>query len=894
MTKFKSVKWIASLSIVLLLAMGIVVHAETSTTTGGQTCADGTVAPTGSTCPSSIVTNPETTCGSGGGKWCKNSDGATGWCSYSTSPCPAYDSASCSSQSGEWCAYTSGSGGWCATGGSSCPVNDQATCISKGRNWCAGTSGGMGWCASTGMTCPANDSATCSTQGGEWCTSNYGGSGWCATTPGSCPINDEATCVVKGRSWCASTYGGGWCATTGSTCPNTTPVATSTQSTTYTCSDGSKVSDSTMCPKATPMTYAWPNTENDCKKYKGVWCSSSYSSSYGAYNNSYTNYSGSCMMAGSTCPVTTPVNMYRCWDDTTVSSYSSCSSTPMSSSDCTAKGGNWCESSGSSWTSGWCNSKSNPCSKMPPSGKMTCPDNQTFVTTINECPTAVIVEIKPTTKTCSDGTTIAIDATCPKAYITCSDGQKVPEGTECPKKVEDSVSTCINKGGSWCLENGQGGYCSMNGCQTNPVSTTSEATKKEVLSEKQVKSITQQKKTVLRKIELLESDFKRFDDQESLSQIRALKEKLLAMAMDSSAFDAMEMIKDDIMTLQDVRSDLLEKGKSSLSERDQSMQKRALAQFKKEISSFSSHINSVKSRIAKLEKGGFVIPASVKESANKGQGLVKAIKSASSFDEARDSGEALADIADELNVWLPKIEQLTRLQGLLGKIDKEIKNREKDVKKIEKTAKKVNVSDQMIDLNADIKEVKEAFGQIKKKDFSEEDPFDYIETAIFDKLDDIDNEIETIKMLANYSASLKKMEAQIKKYEARIKKLSKKQNVSEMQEGLNDIKDHINNLKKIKLNKDNTSDAVEEMSTTMDLLDVLGEELQLIAPSSLEKELFRKLDLKETLKQIDTPELEREIARAHRVATLYRQAPVQTYSVLDNRKNKTKNYLAKD
>lgn len=896
MVKIKSMKWIASISIVLLLAVGIgiAVHAETSTTTAGQTCPDGTTVPAGSVCPTTSPASPETTCSTGGGKWCKNSDGATGWCSYSSSPCPAYDSASCSSQGGEWCAYQSGTGGWCATGGSSCPINDQATCVSKGRNWCAGTSGGMGWCATTGTTCPANDSATCATQGGEWCTSSYGGSGWCSTTIGSCPINDQATCVSKGRSWCASaTFSGtGWCATTGSTCPNTTPVATSTTSTTYTCSDGSKVSDSTMCPRVNTMT--WPNTESDCKKYKGVWCASS-GSAYSSYSNSYNSYvyTGSCMMAGSTCPVQTPANMYRCWDDTTVSSYSSCPSTPMNSSDCTAKGGNWCESSGSSWSSGWCNSKSNPCSKMPPAGKMTCPDNQTFVTSISECPTASVVEQKQT-KTCSNGTIVSIDATCPIAYITCADGQKVPEGAECPKKIEDGISTCINKGGTWCLENGKGGYCSMNGCQIIPIATTTDV-KKDILNEKQIKSINQQKKTLIKKIELLEGDFKRLDDQESLVQVRALKEKLLAAAMDSSIFDVMDSIRDDVSTLQEVRSDLQEQGRGILSERDQNMQKRALSQFKKEINSFASHISKIKSRIAKLEKGGFVIPASVKESVNKGEDLAKTIKNASSFDEARDAGEALADISDELNEWLPKIEQLTRLQGLLAKIDKEIKNREREIKKIEKTAKKVNVTEQMADINADIKEVKDAFAQIKKKDFTDEDPFDYIEVVIFDKLDDIDNEIETIKMLSSYAVSLKKMEAQANKYEAKIKKLNKKQNITEMQESLADVKDHISNMRKIKLNKDNAGDVADEMSATMDLLDALGESLQLIAPSSLEKEMFRKLDSKESIQKIDTPELERDIARAHRVATLYRQAPAQGYySILDNRKVKTRNFLAKD
>ena len=124
---------------------------------------------------------------------------------------------------------------------------------------------------------------------------------------------------------------------------------------------------------------------------------------------------------------------------------------------------------------------------------MTCPDNQTFAAKITECPIAdtTAVELKPATKTCSDGTTIAIDAICPKAYTTCSDGQKVPEGTECPKpKTEDGISSCLNKGGTWCVESGQSGYCSLNGCKSAATSTV-EAEEEPELSEKEIKSIDQ-------------------------------------------------------------------------------------------------------------------------------------------------------------------------------------------------------------------------------------------------------------------------------------------------------------------------------------------------------------------------------------------------------------------
>ena len=105
MLKLKNVlKW-SALSLALSLLIIFSARAQTSTGTDSG---------------STTQTHDEQ-CISGGGKLCKSTDGVTNWCSYSTSPCPAYDTASCSAQGGEWCAYSGTTGGWC-TGGSSCPI----------------------------------------------------------------------------------------------------------------------------------------------------------------------------------------------------------------------------------------------------------------------------------------------------------------------------------------------------------------------------------------------------------------------------------------------------------------------------------------------------------------------------------------------------------------------------------------------------------------------------------------------------------------------------------------------------------------------------------------------------------------------------------------------------
>ncbi|MEK7131760.1 MAG: hypothetical protein AAB797_03460, partial [Patescibacteria group bacterium] len=421
------------------------------------------------------TTDPQTTCTGGGGKWCINSGGSmsgSGYCSYSTSPCPAYDTASCSAQSGEWCAYSGSTGGYCATGGATCPINDGASCAAKGRTWCNYSTPGI--------------------------TAGSMGSGYCANTGEKCPAYDEPSCTAQGSKWCAGVMSGGtsgWCASsTGSTCPSSSGATTTV----------------TPIPTPTYPVSSWPNTESDCTKYKGVWCVSTYT-------GGYSTMSGSCMTAGQTCPSATPAGKMSCWDGSYVDTYSSCPTTPSTKDDCTTKGYKWCDSSTvstySTYSSGWCTGKTQNCPTYPSAGKMSCPDGVTFATTLMECPTAQTT-ILPTTKTCPDGKVVDASATCPVTYKTCPNGSQVESTVACPEKTDDSVSACLNKKGVWCLDKtGGNGYCAIGGgCKTDLPEE-----KELVLDAKQTKVVESMKKDYARNLDTLEKTFKRLEDQASLA-----------------------------------------------------------------------------------------------------------------------------------------------------------------------------------------------------------------------------------------------------------------------------------------------------------------------------------------------------------------------------------------
>lgn len=818
---------------------------------------------------SSTAASQQTQCASGGGKWCLNSDQVSGWCSYSTSPCPAYDTVSCSAQGGEWCAYTGGGGGYCATG-TTCPINDEATCTSKSRTWCkyystyTSYSSGSGWCANTGEKCPAYDEPTCTAQGGEWCAGSYGGSGWCNNTPGNCPINDKATCESKSRTWCvdSSAYStsGGWCATTGSTCPSNTNTYSSS---TYTTS---------------PSTFNWPSAESECTKYKGVWCQSMYSGGYGGSSP------GACYMAGQQCPSATPAGKMSCWDGSYVDTWSSCPTTPISKSDCETKGYKWCESYSSastysySYSSGWCTGKNYNCPTYPPAGKMTCPDGVSFGAVLADCPTATTVQTGTTTpnsntKTCPDGIVVFSSAACPVTYRICPDNTKVEATAPCPVKPEDQMLSCINKNGKWCLDkSGSTGYCAMTeGCKVYD-------DQPQTLDQKQTKLAESTKKDYLRTLESIEKTLKRLGDTELLVKVAALKEKIGALPMDASVFDSLEVIRDDIMILRELKDELVaKKGEVEVSERDRAMQEKALKQMQRNISAFAKQLDGIKAKMDRLEKQKFVIPTTLKELITQGRDLTAQIKEAKTPEEAFDAGNALADLSEDLNLWMPRLEQLARISQYSSMILREVNRRETEHKRVVALVKrlKLDLADYIAEVRTMLDAIKEAHNQLKTREWDEEEPFDFVQEQIIDRLTDVDEKMANIRALASLRAEVNKVSAKIRSYDARIIRLNKqKKDTTEIKDLVNQLKDVQAELKALaaeKLANLDIANVMEQLSAARALMEQIDDLLKISAPSALEKALRGGLKVE----KIETPEIEKQVIRAYRVSSFFRRAPQQ-------------------
>jgi hypothetical protein len=300
-----------------------------------------------------------------------------------------------------------------------------------------------------------------------------------------------------------------------------------------------------------------------------------------------------------------------------------------------------------------------------------------------------------------------------------------------------------------------------------------------------------------------------------------------------------------------------------------------------------------------LEKQGFVIPAMLKELVAQSRELIVKIKEAKTPDEAFDAGNAFADLSEDLNLWMPRLEQLVRISAYFKGIANEINKRESAYKSVVALAKrlKVDLVDYLADMRTTLDSAKDAYAKLKIREWDEDEPLDFVQESILDVLADFDEKAANIRALVNLKASVNTIAAKIRTYDSRIARLVRqKQDVTDLKDQVVRLKEQHNELKELakeKLVNLEALDLVEKLSAIKALIDEIDDLLKIAAPSALEKALRGGLKVE----KIETPELEKQVIRAYRVATFFRRAPQQMAEYATGVKealNKWRNHLAID
>lgn len=785
----------------VLIVMGILfagfiyvgsVNAQNSTTTTSTTCSEAeywcssqkkcipngtmcdTSGSTGTTCPvATPIRCPDNTCAVVAGN-CPSTTTTT--CSSSQRLC-----ASKSTCVDEWspcdgvctggkyfCSYSDNSGGWC----SSSPCT-ESQCASAGRKWCK------------------NSVNTCSTAS----------SGWCASSPSEiCPPHDRASCEAVKGEWCGS----GWCALYGNTCPAMT----------------------------------WPSDQTECELYKGTWCPPQQSTS----GTAATCMMGSCMMAGQSCS-----KMYgggTCWDGSTMNSSSGsyCPPMPTTKETCTATAGKtyWCENTSGGWSSGWCSmmpcnkdqctaagkfwcdsagtytsESSGWCSDMKcsPPGKMICPDGDTFVDRLKDCPkkgseptmkdcpdgtkvpmSSVCPEKK---KTCSDGSMIAMDATCPTQF-TCPSGTKVATSTDCPagdykectggKKVLKGTDCPKEEMEKLCSDSDDGSKCP--------------------LSEVEIQRMKKEIDANLKKLDSLETFFKGKEGigDEYLEDIIDLRTELNALTMTLQGMNILKrQVSVRISELKNEKSKI-ERAKEEplIEDLDEDNREEELRNVKRNIKDAERLFRDLSTRIGKLEKKTtmifgqketFVVPAGLKEIVDSAKTSIALIKKADTYNEAE---EAIQDVQGHiesiesyqnsisffLRTWTDEKAKKKRVYYHSDVVMRDIENFIKRVnaqvavfeKSLKSSADKREYASFVSAVSEIMDAVKDQYKKFYKGEIEDEELKDiekWAESAIFEKLEEVRDTIADAKGARKLTKFIEKMESSNNVYAKLLKKTKK-------------------------------------------------------------------------------------------------------------------------
>ncbi len=430
---------------------------------------------------------------------------------------------------------------------------------------------------------------------------------------------------------------------------------------------------------------------------------------------------------------------------------------------------------------------------------------------------------------------------------------------------------------------GDKGYCSLTGkCFTitpQPIPEIQTQTT-EGLDKYSIKKAEWQRDSVVRQLKNLAQNFKKLNDEESLQKIMVLIDKAQTAPMEANIFDYLQAIRDEANILEEIYATLKTQSAEEMPEqfeRDKQLELRALNQIKKNIRLFETQLTVIKKRADALEKQGVSVPSELKEALARGTELIKTIRAATNYDEAQDAVQALQDASQIVNDYLPQLEQLTRLPRIFTLVANEIKKQEATLKRLRASAKrlKVDIESLLTEFENQIAETKNALAEAKAGNFGDQEPFDYIQTSVVDKLNELLDSANTIQAIANLKQTINTLNAQLTRYETKIKSLEKKkQDMTVARAILDEAKSQLKALKAmsaVKLTDDDVFVIKDGLQMIYMASEQLNELLKMTQISTIEKELQRKSTGAESFKSIPLPDLEKLSLNATRLATFYKR-----------------------
>lgn len=512
---------------------------------------------------------------------------------------------------------------------------------------------------------------------------------------------------------------------------------------------------------------------------------------------------------------TAPANSGKVyWCENTSGGWSSgwCSMMPCNKEQCATAGKHWCENStvgGTAGTavSGWCSNMR--CMPMPPAGKMTCPDGSTFTDRLTNCPKK---GSEPVMKDCpADGTKVPVSSICPEQK-TCSDGSAMPSTGVCPPavtpiifcpsgkqvKVEDE---CPATDFTTCNDERvlKGTICSRS---TDEKTEKRKSKEYSDLTDKQAEKIKNKRDGYLKDIIGLETFFnldsvKENDDAKAMiREISDLRQLLQRLAINVQASDALDLIAARISVVRDTKL-TLQQGKEieGDQELDQSKRSEELLRLQNKSKGFLLKVQSAEKRIATFEKKqimvdplmsttkgtkqikiAIVAPQELKDVLKEIKESLNAILQAETYNEAEDEIGKVKESVSTLEPYgtyiqampvLLRKDGLPRMYNLVLKLNRSIASMNVNFEKAGRTEKD-ELDDMVAGIHAQAQEVMNTVVGLHSGVALEENFLDFIEVNVFQKIKDINDDIEDVGRMLKIKDLPRELDKKINSYTLKL------------------------------------------------------------------------------------------------------------------------------
>lgn len=727
--------------------------------------------------------------------------------------------------------------------------------------------------------------------------------GWCnmpspianAAMTSGCPIYTKVECHAKSRTWCEPTSTSSSYTASSGWCQQLTDTYGCGMNYTAIKPDGTIVVPKPTEPAPVPPAYnMWPSNKSDCESYYGRWCESTNA----GYANSYST--GWCQSGTKQCPPAYKPGYTSCWDGTQIPSSGTCPMTPTNKADCEKNGKYWCTYESTSayspmTTSGWCSS--DKCMPSVPANYIMCPDGSSSAKMLSGCPKKGAVTPPPIVDTiCPDGS-VMVAGKCPQppAYQ-CSNGVIAKSPQDCPKGGDDKVTECLNTGGVWCTHpsSTKTGYCAPKGvqCVTQPIEPPigppGPIIIDQPLPKDQVRMLEREKKNMVRELDQMERFYKRNKDEAAMAKVTALKEEIKKLSVTTNAiYEKLELLRDELENLRDTYRDAIESGDyNGGPERDEKFEKKALQQMKQGVKQFKRYLTTLEAKIRTLEKQGISVPQDLKDTLAKAKDMAARTEKATTYDEVRDIVGQMPEMAEKLNDFLPRLQQLSRLPRALKMIEGRLSAARVLMKETGAAAKrlKIDAAEALEKMQVLYEGMDAALANVKAGSYDGDDLFAYVDEKVLEPFSEIQQIANSVKSIATVQRYIGKVTADYKRFAARVAKLERAgEDVDEAAEAVGQLKEALDGLRDVarqKITPDVAEEILAKLQEISELSASLEELLGLTPIDVIEKQLRETLQSGgEELKEIEVDDLEKLIVKAYRTANFFRVSPYRALAL---------------